>query len=270
MTRPIIGVLSALLMLSAATLPAAAQNKGGGKNAKSGPSQSQEVFEALGQIQVGLIPDYPENALCPQVSSFFGSGVRYDGSTRMNDHFGFHNGIDISLAEGTGLIAIADGEVVHAGAGGMLVGNYVWLRHRPEDTGLPVYLFTRYQHMRDRTPLAVGTRVRIGDTIGAAGKTGTVGGYFGPTGYSHLHLLVFAAASPDFAIRDAVVVANDERRYLDPLAIYLKNLTATVDNAALRDLPDAQKHVAIPYRTVGGSSAPSGTRLVWPVMCVER
>ena len=263
MRRFVIGLLIGII----GSIPVAyAQNKGGGKSTKSIPSQSQEYYDELGQIQVGLVPDYPTTARCPEVSSFFGSSVRYDGSARVNDHFGFHNGMDISAHEGTPLLALADGEVIHAGNGGMLVGNYVWLRHAPEDTGLPVYLFTRYQHLDSASPLKIGTRVKIGDVVGPAGKTGTVGGYFRPLGYSHLHLLVFAADDAAFTLRDAVVVATANRRYLDPLAIYLKP-ALPFDNRALRDLPDADKHVAIPYRTPDGTREPAGTRMIWPLAC---
>jgi murein DD-endopeptidase MepM/ murein hydrolase activator NlpD len=245
-----------------------AQNKGGGKSSKSAPGQSQEYFDELGQIQAGLIPDYPTTATCPKVSSFFGSSVRYDGSARVNDHFGFHNGIDISAREGTPLLAVADGEVIHAGNGGMLVGNYLWLRHAPQDTGLPVYLFTRYQHLDAASPLTIGSRVKIGDVVGPTGKTGTVGGYFGPGGYSHLHLLVFASDDAAFTIRDAVVIATANRRYLDPLAIYMKSETH-FDNRALRDLPEADKHVALPYQTLDGARVPATTKLIWPLSCAK-
>lgn len=262
--------LIAFGLLIAFTISTAAvgQGKGGGKAAKSSPGQSQETLEDLGQIRVGLIPDYPGTARCPEVSSFFGASTRYDGSTRVNDHFGFHNGMDISAPDGTPLVAIADGEVIHSGNGGMLVGNYVWLRHAPQDTGLPIFLFARYQHLDASTPLKVGTRVKIGDTVGPAGRTGTIGGYFGPNGYSHLHLLIFAGDEAGFTVRDAVAVATVNRRYLDPLAVYMNRETLFV-NQALRDLPDREKHVAIPYQTSDGTRVPAATKLVWPLLCTK-
>lgn len=261
--------LAAFLFAASTLEPVAAQNKGSGKGPRSAPSQSQEALEALGQVPVGLVPIYPAKVACPEVSSFFGSSVRYDGSARVNDHYGFHNGIDITAPQGTPLLAVADGEVIHAGTAGMLVGNYVWLRHTPEDSALPVYLFTRYQHLDEPSPLSIGTRVKMGDVVARAGKTGTVGGYFGPTGYSHLHLLVFAADAPDFSIREAVVFASVQRRYLDPLAIYAKP-TDPFDNHTLMALPDELKRVAIPYQTKAGIREPADTKLIWPLACEPR
>ena len=76
--------------------------------------------------------------------------------------------------------------------------------------------------------------------------------------------------SSDLTIRDAVVVANDERRYLDPLAIFMTAPPVPFDNPTLRDLPDARKHVPIPYQTSTGQREPAGTRLIWPVACAVR
>jgi len=156
---------------------------------RGGPEQSREVRESMGQIAVGLVPVYPAAHHCTPVVSPFGSLTRYDGSARANDHGGFHNGIDITLREGTPILAIAAGEVILAGAGGLLVGNYVWLRHTPADTGLPSYLYSRYQHLDQPSPLPVGRRLNVGDPVGASGKTGTVGPYYGARRLS--------ASSPD-------------------------------------------------------------------------
>jgi murein DD-endopeptidase MepM/ murein hydrolase activator NlpD len=101
---------------------------------------------AQGLINTGLTPVYPDNAKCPEVVSFFGDRTRYDGSYRprhAND--GFHGGIDITLPIGTPLIAIADGTVIQVAKGGMMVGIKIMLQHSPEDTGLPVWTYTKYQ-----------------------------------------------------------------------------------------------------------------------------
>ena len=244
------------------------QGKGGRGGAGSiAPTRSQEDFEQLGQITVGLVPVYPTAARCPEISSPFGSPTRYDGSPRANDHFGFHNGMDLTAAPGTPLLAVAAGDVVHAGQGGMLVGNFIWLRHRPEDTGLPVYLYSRYQHLDKPSPHAVGARLAVGDVVGPAGKTGTVGGYYGPNGYSHLHLLLHAIDGPDYSIREAIV-DGPGRRILDPLALYL-DPSAPFDNHALRDLPAARKRVTIPYQTTDGARQPAATRMIWPLACAR-
>ena len=263
--RPLRLVCIALL-LAVASNPVLSQGKKGRDIAS--PSQAKERFEAMGQVVVGLVPVYPKDATCPEVASPFGAQTRYDGSARVNDHFGFHNGMDISAVEGTPLIAIAAGEVVHKGSGGPLVGNYVWLRHAPADTGLPVYLYARYQHLDQASKHAVGARLMLGDYVGPAGKTGTQGPAFGPAGYSHLHLLIFAADGPDYTTREAIVAQAPGQRYLDPLAVFMPPST-TFNNHALRALPDGEKRVAIPYQTADGARHPAGTRVVWPLACVR-
>jgi hypothetical protein len=82
--------------------------------------------------------------------------------------------------------------------------------------------------------------------------------------------LVFAAATGDFSIRDAVVVANADRRYLDPLAIYMPTPPTPFTNQTLRDLPVEHKRVAIPYQTSGKTREPASTHLIWPVACAPR
>ena len=264
--RIALALLAPIVLAAGLHADAEAQGKGGGKGGKPAPTQSQETFEKLGQVQVGLTAIFPSTVRCPEVASPFGSPVRFDGSPRANDHFGFHNGMDVAGVEGTPLLSIARGEVIHSGEGGLLVGNYVWLRYAPEDTGLPVHIFARYQHLDKPSPLKIGTRVALGDIVGPMGKTGTIGPYFGPAGFSHLHLLVFAGDGPDFTIRDAVVEASFNRRYLDPLAVYL-DATAPFNNHALRDLPESRKKVSIPYQLSDGTREPAGTKLVWPLSC---
>ena len=268
MGRQALIILLAAIMSVGTAEPSAAQGKGGGKSGKPAPAQSQENYEQLGQVPVGLLAVFPTGARCSEVASPFGSPVRFDGSPRVNDHFGFHNGMDIAAKEGTPLLSIAGGDVIHSGEGGLLVGNYVWLRYAPNDTGLPVYLFARYQHLDKPSPLKIGARVTLGEIVGPVGKTGTIGPYFGPAGFSHLHLLVFAGDGPDFTIRDAVVEANVNRRYLDPLAVFMKP-TTSFDNHVLSTLPDSEKRIAIPYQTADGRREPADTKMVWPIACAR-
>jgi murein DD-endopeptidase MepM/ murein hydrolase activator NlpD len=235
---------------------------------RGGSQQPLDVREGMGQIVVGLVPVYPTAHLCPPVASPFGSQTRYDGSARANDHGGFHNGIDISLTEGTPILAIAAGEVILSGTGGLLVGNYVWLRHTPADTGLPSYLYSRYQHLERLSPLPIGRRINAGDAIGVSGKTGTVGPYYGAAGYPHLHLTLIASDVPHYEVRGDNVLAPT-RRFLDPLAAYMK-MPVTLDNQVLRGLSPSDKRVPIPYQTIDGVRMPADTKVVWPVACGKR
>jgi murein DD-endopeptidase MepM/ murein hydrolase activator NlpD len=132
---------------------------------------------------------FPAEARCPGIASPFGSRTRYDGSLRPKWAFGgHHGGIDISLAEGVPLLALAAGTVVSKGEGGQLEGIYLWLRHSPEETGLPYWVYSKYQHLQSPSELPMGAKVAVGQVLARSGKTGTVGGHYGASGYPHLHL----------------------------------------------------------------------------------
>mgnify|MGYP001564167371 FL=1 len=107
------------------------------------PTRGDEMIRPSG-LQAVL----PDEVRCPEIASPFGSETRYDGSRRPSWEFGgYHGGIDISLAEGTPLLALAAGTVVNKGEGGRMEGNYLWLRHSPEDTGLAYWVYSKYQHL---------------------------------------------------------------------------------------------------------------------------
>jgi len=101
---------------------------------------------------------------------------------------GYHGGIDITLVEGTPLLALAAGTIVSKGEGAMLEGIYLWLRHSPEDTGLAYWVYSKYQHLESFPELEVGAKVAMGQMVARSGKTGTVGKHYGISGYPHLHL----------------------------------------------------------------------------------
>lgn len=257
----------------------AAAQRGGGGGRMGGPSmerqaierpeaQPREFFEAKGLFSTGLTPVFPPGSDCPAVSSPFGAPTRYDGSARNNEFFGLHNGVDITLPPGTPLLAMADGEVVHRGTGGMLVGNFIWMRFEPRALGhsayvQPAYAFVRYQHLDEPSPLAVGDRFAQGQAVGRSGNTGTAGGHYGAVGYAHLHFNVLVSDSPDFTVRDAMV-APINFRYLDPIGLFVAEPVAAFNNAALRDLPADKKVVQV------GVAGDGGSRMIWPVACATR
>lgn len=211
----------------------------------------------------GLQPVFPQQVRCPEIASPYGSQTRYDGSFRPKWAFGgYHGGIDITLAEGTPLLALAAGTVVSKGEGGMLEGIYLWLRHAPEDTGLGYWVYSKYQHLESLPELEVGAKVAMGQTIARSGKTGTVGGHYGMSGYPHLHLGTGKSSSGD----ESVGPRGGARglRLFDPLAIYHEIGAKPRDSA---DSSSAAKAVPIPYASTDGKVTPAGTRVVWPVAC---
>lgn len=107
------------------------------------------------------------------ITSPFGERIHpVDGGTK------FHYGIDISgpNAQGSPIIAIADGEVIEANHTNGAAGYNVKIRHTLDDYEWQ----SRYCHMA-QIEVKVGDKVDQGDVIGAVGNTGKSTG-------PHLHL----------------------------------------------------------------------------------
>jgi len=233
------------------------------------PWASREAHEKSGLIETGLRPVYPKDAKCREVASHFASTTRYDGSSRVSfAYHGYHSGMDISSPIGTPLVALADGEIVHKFVGERLVGNQIFIRHTPEDTGLPVYVYSKYKHFDQLPDFETGDRVKMGQFLGPSGDTGTAGGHF-PTGYPHLHLSIYTSASPEYKSLEKSILPENPQQ-VDPIVLYLKNTPAVVDSHAARALADSEKDVVIPYMTTDGKIVPEGSRLIWPFKCEPR
>lgn len=103
------------------------------------------------------------------------SGVRAAGGgcygVNRGDHI--HQGVDLSAGSGTPIRAVQAGTValVRYQAGG--AGHYVIINHGGG-------IFSVSMHLRARTPLNVGARVKVGQTVGYVGATGNAHG-------PHLH-----------------------------------------------------------------------------------
>lgn len=218
-------------------------------------------------VASGLHVAFPNDHACEPVSSPYASPTRFDGSSRRGDRNGsLHGGLDITLETGTPLLAVADGEVIALGEGGALEGIFVWLRHGPADTGLPWFVFSKYQHLSARPLLNVGDRIPVGSVVGLSGATGTAGRHYGPGGYPHLHLTTFYGPVGEYEIRGMYqsLVSGKDARIVDPLVLYLGT---TTDPAAIRELPDERKVVRPAVVGDDGRIRPAGSRTVWPVSC---
>lgn len=123
---------------------------------------------------------------CTSVCSRFGARTRCDGSTRSRK-YPIHRGIDIAVSGGTPILAVANGIVIGSRRGSSIGGIALVLKHPPKATGMKSPVFSIYKHLRTRSHLPKGTRVRKGQTVASSGKTGTVGGYYGSRGFPHLH-----------------------------------------------------------------------------------
>ncbi len=263
MRRRLIFVGSAAAAIAFAAAVAVAQGRGA-------PPQSQ--FGAALPAP-GLTLKFHDNARCVPISSPYGSPTRYDGSSRrVGGGPGVtHGGIDLTLAEGTPLLAIAAGAVFAAGEGGRMEGNFVWLLHLPERSGFPFAFLAKYQHLAAPSPLGRGTAVALGQEIARSGSSGTAGGHYGAAGYAHLHLTVRAIAADKVAAaaramagpEEAFSITRDSTQ-IDPLTLYVPGLRQPTD---VQDLPAARKQVVVGYLDARGAVRPAAARAVWPVAC---
>ena len=265
-----ITALILIVWLATVVLPQPLQGASQDRPKQPRMPQEQTTTERAGEIEMirpsGLQPVFPEEVRCPEIASPFGSQTRYDGSRRPPWEFGgYHGGIDISLAEGTPLLTLATGTVVTKGEGGQLEGNYLWLRHSPEDTGLSYWVYSKYQHLQSLPELPTGAKVVAGQVIARSGKTGTTGGHYGRAGYPHLHLTTLASPSDDLSVgaRGSTGGGN----LIDPLVLFHESGAKPEKSDGP---PSGEKAVRIPYVTADGQLRPQGTRVVWPLACQPR
>ena len=279
--------LSLLVLLVAAICLAAVDSAdsqrgrrgmGGGGMKKKGPGgrPSPEIIGAFspkmadldhmrakGFVETGLVPVYPKNADCLIMNSPFGSDSRGDGSFRTQKYYnGYHGGMDIPAPEGTPILAVAAGRVIQKKEGEGIGGIGMMLQHSPEDTGLGVWTYTEYKHLREMPDLEIGQRVEMGEVIAPSGDTGTQGGYYGLLGHAHLHFTAFFSPGNKYIAKRIFVPLKGE--WMDPMALYKGGPTKS---AELKALPDDQKSVKFAYKTTTGKIVPEGAKVVWPFAC---
>jgi hypothetical protein len=235
------------------------KHMGGGKGDTTGGmvERREAVIEAT-----GLTPVFQDGFACEPVSSPYGSPTRYDGSRRRMDRSGgLHGGMDITLTDGTPLLAVANGEVIAKGEGGQLEGIFLWLRIAPEDSGLPFWTFAKYQHLSALPTLEVGARVTAGQVVALSGRTGTTGGHYGAAGYPHLHLSTHYGPSGEFAVMGIFksLVKGAGAVSGDPLRLYLPGGELPADTTT--------RAVAVPIVGPDGAVVPAGSKVAWPVAC---
>jgi hypothetical protein len=187
--------------------------------------------------------------------------------TFKRDREAYHGGIDLPARWGTPMIAAAAGTVVGKFKGKKSPrGIEIVLRHAPEDTGLPVWIYTGYAHL-DRMPdLDVGQRVLLGEIIGPTGNSGVSGKrrVQSPNRRPAIHFSAFYSETGEHAIHRGVVIPM-QGRWVDPIALYRQRLP--LDSGAMKALPEQEKAVPVAVMFEDGEVFPAGTRFVWPYMC---
>jgi murein DD-endopeptidase MepM/ murein hydrolase activator NlpD len=270
-------VVVSMLMMAMTSLAASAQDQvskaakkkdqGGGDlvNVKSLSAETKGAFmikfrkreaeKARGLFESTLVPVYPADADCPTIDHVFGEPWKGPIPNR------FHKGADIPAPWKEPVLAMADGEVVAKFKGEKgFRGLQVVLRHAPEDTGLPVWVYSLYSHFITMPEVEIGQRVRMGDVLGPNGKSGVPGRNRGP----HVHLTVTFSDSPKYA-RTRGLLIPVAGRFADPVALFRSK--APLDTGALTKLSAAEREVTIAHKRTTGEIVPAGAKIIWLFAC---
>jgi murein DD-endopeptidase MepM/ murein hydrolase activator NlpD len=219
---------------------------------------------ARGLFETGLRPVFPAGLTCRRIDE--GYAIDYAGKRNRQV---YHGGIDMPAPRGTPIIAAAAGTVVGKFRGEhSFRGIEIVLRHCPEDTGIPLWIYSQYSHFSKMPKLEIGQRVRMGEVLGPTGNTGI--GRHGRQSRRRrpaIHFGVFYSTSDKYAvIRDRVIPVDG--RWMDPVALFRHALP--LDTDAMKSLPEAEKQVPIAVMLAGGKVIPENARIVWPYMCTHR
>ena len=218
-----------------------------------------------GLFETGLRPRFPENAKCRDIDE--GYAISYSHKRARET---YHGGIDMPAPWGTPMIAAAAGTVVgkYRGADSAR-GIEIVLRHSPEDTGIPLWIYTQYAHFSEMPTLEIGQRVRMGEKLGPTGNSGidTRTGYQSSRRRPAIHFAVFYSTSELYAdIRDTIIPV--EGRWMDPVALFRKILP--LDSGSMKALPETEKQIPISIMFGDGEAFPANTKIVWPYTCTRR
>ncbi len=221
-----------------------------------------KVAIKLGLFETGLRPKFPEGLDCRDIDEQY--AISY---TSRRSRENYHGGIDMPAPWGTPMIAAADGTVVGKYVGtNSYRGKEIILRHSPEDTGIPLWIYTQYSHFDKMPEVELGQRVRMGDNIGPTGNSGRgkKPGVQNPRRRPAIHFGVFFASTNKFAETRGKIIPV-KGLWMDPNALFIKSFP--LDSYSLKALPESQKKVPIAIKTDDGEIIPANAKIIWPYTC---
>jgi murein DD-endopeptidase MepM/ murein hydrolase activator NlpD len=270
MKRQRIVIFAVIAMVVAA--PVLAQGKGRMRGGTPSPDACaigrwsecgmQQAIER-GLFETGLSPAFPAQAQCRGIDE--GYSISYAASRGREQ---YHGGIDMPAPWGTPMIAAAAGTVVAKYPGEYSFrGIEIVLRHSPEDTGIPLWIYTQYAHCAEMPALDIGQRVRMGESLCPTGNTGILPRIAKRQRRPAIHFAVFYSTSESFADFRSTIIPADGY-WMDPVALFRNKLP--VDSASMKTLPEAEKRVPIAVMFDNGETFPVNTKIVWPYACTRR
>jgi len=224
----------------------------------------QQAIER-GLFETGLSPIFPAHAECRGIDE--GYAISY--AAKRGGREPYHGGIDMPAPRGTPIIAAASGTVVGKFQGERSFrGIEIVLRHSPDDTGIPLWIYTQYAHCSEMPALELGQRVRMGERLCPTGNTG-----IGLTGVQSnrrrpaIHFAAFFSASEHYVeMRNVIIPA--EGYWMDPVALFRKGLP--LDSSSMKALPESEKKIPVSIMFDNGETFPKDTRIVWPYACTHK
>jgi hypothetical protein len=215
-----------------------------------------------GLFETGLRPRFPENLECRDIDEQW--AIDY---THKRDRENYHGGIDMPAPFGIPMIAAAAGTVVGKYRGEKSFrGKEIILRHSPEDTGIPLWIYTQYAHFDEMPKQEVGQRVRMGEVLGPTGNSGRGRRSTAQSKKRRpaIHFAVWYSSSPQYVARRRKIIPVDGQ-WMDPNALYRKK--PPFDSSSLKALPEEEKKVPISVMLDDGEVIPADTKIVWPYTC---
>ncbi|TVT49287.1 MAG: M23 family metallopeptidase [Sedimenticola thiotaurini] len=225
-------------------------------------------LKTRGLFETGLKPVWRDDVSCRGVDEWYGKDY-----TPVRPKESYHGGIDLPAPFGTPVLAIMDGEVIALYEGKKNPrGIEVVLRHTPEESGLQLYIYSRYTHLDSMPKLTIGQRVKMGDVLGETGNTGVQGCELKgipcrQPRRSVTHFDILYSTNEKFFDTGTILIPF-EAYWMDPNALYRKQ--PPFDSFSMRALPDAEKKISISYRLDTGELYPPDTRMIWPYSCRKR
>jgi hypothetical protein len=223
--------------------------------------EAADMSEQIGLIETGVGPAFPKTAFCHGIDETF--ALDYADKTGK----GKHGGIDLPTDFGTPMLAVAAGTIVAKFDPRVNArGRTVVIRHSPEDTGLPFWVYTEYAHMDELPKQAIGQRVRMGEVLGPTGNSGV--SMRNTSGDSKrrpgIHFAVYYSDSRRFAEVPNYIIP-EKGHWMDPTALYRK--TGPYDSPSLKALAEAEKEIPVPVMSLDGKVEPANAKLIWPYAC---
>jgi len=229
-----------------------------GKYRGGGGYENVKVQRVRGIIETGLYPKFINGAQCPEIDS---EKWAIDYSYKRGKP-ALHRGVDIPQPRGTPIRAISDGTVVGRFRNeGRKDGIAVFVRHTPQQTGLPIWTYSQYTHLLEMSPLPIGAKVKMGDELGKTSNSGRMGR---KVRRNALHFAIFYSQLPEWS-NDGSVVTPKDGYAMDPNAFY--RIRPPYDSQSMLKLVEDQKGILVPYITIDKKFVPPNTKRIWPYSC---